>query len=68
MEDLWRNTRPSATGAASGWVYEGFFTLNFTSPTTETLTFTPVPEPSAYGLIAGAGLLVLCYRRQLRSQ
>ncbi len=32
------------------------------------LEFIPVPEPTTYGLVAGAGLLVLCLRSQFRRQ
>jgi len=39
--------------------------FNF-NPTTDVLTYgTPVPEPSTYALLAGAGLLVLALRKQL---
>jgi hypothetical protein len=41
----------------------GVFTLNSTGTT---LTFTAVPEPTTYGLLAGAGLLILSVRRVFR--
>ncbi len=65
VEDLWRNTRLTPTGAATGWVDEGSFTLTFIDANTATLTFAPVPEPSSiFGLCAGAGLLLLARRRK----
>jgi hypothetical protein len=44
----------------------GFFTFGSDG----SLSFTPtaVPEPATYGLIAGAGLLVVCLRRQLTTR
>ena len=72
-EDLWGATS-SLIGSGKNKVntgvftYEGFFTFNDNG--TPSLTFTPaaasaVPEPSTYGLIAGAGLLMVSLRRQL---
>jgi hypothetical protein len=36
----------------------------FTLDNTGTVTFNAVPEPSAYGIIAGAGLLVVSLRNR----
>jgi hypothetical protein len=66
-EDLWNETLP-ASGTAV-WTYQGFFTLDF-SGSSPLVTFTSpvaVPEPSTYGILAGAGLLVLSLRRQLKN-
>ncbi len=68
--DLWKNTVTSAAGngTVSGWIYEGNFTLDL-SGAEPTLIFdaaSAVPEPSTYGLFAGAGLLALSLRRQFR--
>jgi hypothetical protein len=72
VEDLYQDTRSGSLGQ-SGWTYDGYFTLTFTGPSSETLTFTPasfvpVPEPATYGLIAGFGLLALSFRRQFLSK
>ena len=70
-EDLYQEVDAAgARGSLSGhWTYQGFFTFD---PTADTLTFTPatvaVPEPSTYGLIAGAGLLIVALRRQFTSK
>jgi hypothetical protein len=69
-------TQTSVTGTAdlftiadngSAPVLDGTLSL---SPTSEVLTFTavPVPEPAAYGLLAGAGLLIVSLRNKLRSK
>jgi hypothetical protein len=49
-------------GTSHQSVYQGYFTLNSNG----VLDFTAVPEPSTYGLLAGAGLLVVSLRNQLR--
>jgi len=62
FEDLWFNLK------GTGWTYTGYLELD-TTGSSPSLTFTPkdlvaVPEPSTYGLLGGAGLLVLSVRRQ----
>jgi hypothetical protein len=66
VEDLWSVTRPS-TAAISSWVYDGAFTIDFTgaSPSLIFSAPTAVPEPTTYGILAGAGLLVVTLRRHL---
>jgi hypothetical protein len=65
-EDLWGTPTTTASGAYN-FNYMGYFTLDM-SGANASLTFTPsaavVPEPTTYGAIAGAGLLLLCLRRQ----
>jgi hypothetical protein len=70
IEDLWETT-PYVNSSTPNNFYEGFFTFNDTVPGAPTLTFTSadvtsVPEPTTYGLIAGAGLLVVSLRNQFR--
>jgi hypothetical protein len=56
---------PTTAGSGNPSVYDGYFTFNstgevdFTSPA-------PVPEPATYGMLAGAGLLVVAFSKQLR--
>jgi len=70
--DLFQDTRGSA--ANSAYVYLGQLDLDL-SGASPVLDFIPsgfvasaVPEPGTYGVIAGAGLLALCFRRQSRCQ
>jgi hypothetical protein len=63
-EDLWYNSN-SSSSVKKPFTYEGFFTLDLTG-NSPSLTFTPaaVPEPSTLGLLGGAGLLLLSFRRR----
>jgi hypothetical protein len=64
-EDLYQELK----GAGQNFVYMGYFTLS-DNGSAVSLTFTPsglaVPEPSVYGLLAGAGLLLVSLRHQIR--
>ncbi len=64
-EDLWYNSN-SSTSVKKPFTYEGYFTLDLTGGS-PSLTFTPtaVPEPATLGLLGGAGLLLLSFRRRL---
>jgi hypothetical protein len=54
------------SGAATPATFEGYFTFDTVSgDTTFTSPTVAVPEPATYGLLAGAGLLVLSLRKQL---
>jgi hypothetical protein len=62
LEDLWE-VAPSGIDT-----YEGYFTFNYSG---DSLTFTSadvsaVPEPTTYGMLAGAGLLLVSFRNQFR--
>jgi len=64
-EQLYESTGSGARGfTPSGWTDVGTLTVNLN---TDSITFigAAVPEPSTYGLLAGAGLLVLSLRRQI---
>jgi hypothetical protein len=56
-EDLWEAT------SSSPYTYLGYFTLDL-SGANPNLTFTPTPEPTTISLLAGAGLLLLSFRRR----
>jgi hypothetical protein len=64
-EDLWYDSNGSSI-VKTPFTYKGFFTLDLTG-NTPSLTFTPaaVPEPSTLGLLGGATLLLLSFRRRL---
>jgi hypothetical protein len=63
-EDLWYNSNGSSS-VKIPFTYEGYFTLDLTG-SSPSLTFTPaaVPEPTVLGLLGGAGLLLLSFRRR----
>jgi hypothetical protein len=52
------------SGAGTPATYEGNFTFDPTSGDTIFSSASPVPEPGAYGILAGAGLLAVTLRRQ----
>jgi hypothetical protein len=64
--DVWydKNGQVGQTATSTGWVYEGFLTLDLTGDTQMLLTFTPVPvpEPVTVSLLGGLALLVLVNR------
>ncbi len=63
-EDLWRDVNGANNNQFS---YLGFFTLDSGG---QTLTFTPsaVPEPGAWQILAGAGIIAFWLRRQFSSR
>ncbi|HUA39535.1 MAG TPA: PEP-CTERM sorting domain-containing protein, partial [Candidatus Sulfopaludibacter sp.] len=66
-EDLWETSDAGDPRGSSGQPYDyiGYFTLDLTG-SSPSLTFTPqaVPEPTVLGLLGGAGLLLLSFRRR----
>jgi hypothetical protein len=58
-EDLWFNNK------GTGWVYEGYLTLDLTGGTTAMLTYSAVPEPSTYALLGCMGVVAVALRRRL---
>src|SRR5262245_45684974 len=72
FHNAWQDPNRFPTGPGEMDFFRGL--ANNTSPTilgsfsldgAGTVTFTAVPEPSSYGLVAGLGLLALCIRRRL---
>lgn len=65
VEDIWNST--STPGA---YHLLGTLTVNFggANPVATFDAAAPVPEPSTYGLIAGAGLLLVSLRRQFSAK
>jgi hypothetical protein len=70
--DIYESTRLANSGrttVASAFSLIGTLSLDLSGPTAHAeFTPTAVPEPSTYGLIAGAGLLLVVLRRRLSSQ
>lgn len=59
---LWDDTKTGGLHPSAGaWVDDGTLAINLNNDTVE---FTSVPEPSTFGLFAGAGLLAVALRRQ----
>jgi len=67
---LWEVPVTAGRGSSPSDTYLGYFTFDNAD---DIISFTSVnaavavPEPAAYGVLAGAGLLLLALRRQLRS-
>jgi hypothetical protein len=69
--NAWESPNQVGTGSINFWAVQAnssagtqdqFFTLGSDG----VVTFAAVPEPSTYGLFAGAGLLAVCLRNQFR--
>jgi hypothetical protein len=69
-EDLWQTSDSGDPRGSSGqpYTYKGYFKLDLTG-NSPSLTFTPqaVPEPTVLGLLGGAGLLLLSFRRRFNN-
>jgi hypothetical protein len=66
--DLYEDNNTSTTGR--NFIYQGYFNLDVNG-SSDTLTFDPVaavPEPGTYGMLAGAGLLLVAVRRQFTAK
>jgi hypothetical protein len=61
--DIYKDAASGKTGT-TGWAYEGNVTINL-STGADTFDAVSVPEPTTYGLLAGAGLLAVSLRNKL---
>lgn len=64
--DLWKDT-VTGSSTTSGWVYQGDLTLTLNGSAAPSLVYdvSAVPEPTTYGMLAGAGLLLVSFRNKL---
>ena len=67
-EDLYE-TQATGPEGSGGYTYQGYFTLDLTGQN-PSLTFTPqaVPEPTVFGLLGGAGFLLLSFRHRFNNK
>jgi hypothetical protein len=62
---LWDDTKTGGLHPSAGsWVDDGTIAINLNNDTVEFTSVAAVPEPSTFGLFAGAGLLAVALRRQ----
>jgi hypothetical protein len=64
-EDLWTSTL--GTSGTPAFTYDGYLTINLSGAGDISYTsdvVSAVPEPATYGLLSGAGMLLLGLRRQ----